>query len=236
MYYEIDDKRIIIKTNKVALTTYIENDMYVVTTLRDLRARFKTISMEEHELLFDIKLNNKIKQLIERVEYSINNDLDLYLSLAHLHINKCHYKYTLKVLKQLKEIFGELTKEEKEKLHLPLNDKEWILSNVSSAYRSISDELKHDSDILNSYIDNICLNRFYGIEFLPIEYLNDKEFLVNIKNKFLEKTDKSRYLSGFSFSAKLLKNTLLFETFKEFLLNGQDKLYFEAWRNKNENL
>ena len=180
---------------------------------------YKTVKkIEEYEIIFTDGLLEALKDSMNKIEYSIKNKLCHNLSYTYLYIEDKYYEYTLKVIDRLKETFGELDEEDKKVIYLPLNDKEWILENIYDAYGSISEELKEDKDILNTYVNCLAKEGIddADINHIPNHLLNDEKFLLEFKNKMLYwQTDNQHSYN--TLTIRTLLKTKIYEVFKELI-------------------
>lgn len=226
--FRIDDNNhLYIETAKIGIIIHNTNPISCsIVKTKDTPAYHLTNIIELHELLFMEDMKYKIQESIERIEYSIKNNLHSLICFAYVYIYKEDFDYTFKVLNQLKYLFGELPNEEKKKIRLPLNDKKWVLENIHLAYQSISEEMKCDKEILSDYVDIVSGRGLVGIEEIPFKFLNNEEFLKELRNKVIKYCNGNQLRQTFSLSAKLLKHTKLFETFKDLIVESNDNIFF----------
>lgn len=226
--FRIDDNNhLYIETAKIGITIYNTNPISCsIVKTKDTPAYHLTNIIELHELLFMEDMKYKIKESIERIEYSIKNNLHRLISFVDIYVYKEDYNYIFKVLNQLKDLFGELPDEEKMKFRIPLGDREWVLNNICLAYQSISEEMKCDKEILSDYVDIISKKGLVGVEEIPFKFLNDEEFLKELRNKVIKYCNGNKFRQTFSLSAKLLKHTKLFETFKDLIVESNNNIFF----------
>lgn len=216
-----------IETAKIGIIIHDTNPIECsIVKTKDIPAYHLTNIIELHELLFMEDMKYKIKESIERIEYSIKNNLHRIISFVDIYVYKEDFDYTFKVLNQLKDLFGELSIEEKMKFRVPLDDRRWVLKNVCLAYQSISEEMKCDKEILSYYVDIISEKGLVGVEEIPFKFLNDEEFLKELRNKVIKYCNGNKLRQTFSLSAKLLKHTKLFETFKDLIVESNNNIFF----------
>lgn len=236
--YFISKDAMYVKTARVIIEIFYKNlDKYNKTCgvyeVKDYKT-WLIDEIDEHEIIFTNGLIDAIKDSINKIEYTIKNNLDHELSYASVWINEKNNEYTLKILNELKNMFGKLTEEEKNSIKLPLDNKQWILENINKAYRSISEELKQDKEILNTYIDSL-VNGFIcddKIKCIPNRFLNDKEFLLNFKEKIFQKNKKNDFKLRFSLELSTIVETKIYEVFKDWIIPYSSSIYFKGGKNE----
>lgn len=236
--YFISKDVMYVKTARVIIEIFYKNlDKYNKTCgvyeVKDYKT-WLINEIDEHEIIFTNGLTNAIKDSINKIEYTIKNDLDHELSYASVWIDKKNKNYTFKILNELKNMFGELTEEEKNSIKLPLDNRKWILENINKAYRSISEELKQDKEILNTYVDSLT-NGFIcddKIKCIPNRFLNDKEFLLNFKEKIFQKNKNNDFKLRFSLELSTIVETKIYEVFKDWIIPYSSSIYFKGGGNE----